>query len=209
MGLKMPSDEDILANKIFLNRASVRNKAKSWLDVSSGLPNEQASSSLSKTSQETAENDLSTLRASDELSGIGVATRGGEDDPSNRQLMSANDALRRKLLSRDAYKRYSVGKKPGTDASRPVTQKRELEEDDDYEEESKGRSVRKVAVLSSSKGIGQDADDSTSTKVKTPDLLIKKRPAGPNTYLDQLLMNRGQKRMQQQQKKAKKSDSND
>lgn len=209
MGLKMPSDEDILANKIFLNRASVRNKAKSWLNASSESGNEQASTSLSKTSQETVENDLSTIRASDELSGIGVATKKGGDDPSNRQLMSANDALRRKLLSRDAYKRYSAGKKPGADAPRPVPKKRELEEDDDYEEESKGKSVRKITVLSSSKDTGQDADGSTSTEVKTPDSLVKQRPPGPNTYLDQLLMNRGRKRMQQQQKKAKKSDSND
>lgn len=204
MGLKMPSEEDVLANKIFLNRASVRNKAKSWLNASSGVETEQTSSStLPKTDQSPVEDDLSTIRGSDELSGIGVVSKSAEDDPTNRQLMSANEALRRKLLSKQAYERYSEVKKSGTDKPRAAHKRIELDEDD-IEEEGKGKSIRQTVMESAAEDEDQTNDRTESTIIKTPEALIKKKKR-PSSYLDQLLADRKGR----QQKKAKKSDSND
>lgn len=204
MGLKMPSDEDVLANKIFLNRASVRNKAKSWLNASSGAEVEQSSlSSLSKSNEDIVLDDLSTIRASDELSGVGIVSKSGDDDPTNRQLMSANDALRRKLLSKQAYQRYNEGKKHGVDTARPAPRKRELD-DEDYEEAGKGKSIRQLATKPSVKDDGQEAEETAGTLPTVPKPSIKTRKR-PSSYLDQLLADRKGK----QQKKAKKSDNDD
>lgn len=205
MGLKMASEEDILASKIFLNRANVRSKAKSWLNTSSGgTEDRSAVSSSGGSNQDIAENDLSTLRASDELSGVGLAPKAGEDDPLNRQLMSANDALRRKLLSKEAYKRYGDNKERGADQSRTTIKRKQMVEDDYEEEEGKGKSVRHVVRNPSE---NQDSHDNDEGVVQPPIQIqtSSKNRKRPSSYLDQLLADRRGK----QQKKVKKSDSND
>lgn len=203
MGLKMPGDEEVLANKIFLNRAATRSKAKSWLSVSSGGEAEGTASFPSRSDDQVADDDLSTIQISDELSGVGMVSKAGQDDPSNRQLMSANEALRRKLLSKDAYKKYNDGKRGGLDASRPGSRKKEAVEDYE-EEEAKGKSIRQTQppIASNDDGSDQNTAEASVATVLKPVPRSKKRPS---TYLDELLAGRRSK----QQKKAKRSDSND
>lgn len=202
MGLKMPGDEEVLTNKIFLRRAGNRSKAKSWLNASIGAEIEQtAASQLSRTSHEAVGSDINTIDASDELSGIGLAPK-VEDDPLNRQLMSANEALRKKLLSKEAYKRYSEGRNPNVAVTQSRSKKREHVEESD-EEEEKGKSIQQVALIPPQEGNGQ-ADNSAGASL-APSKVSSKGKKRPNSYLDQLLADRKGK----QQKKAKKNDSDD
>lgn len=201
MGLKMPGDEEILTSKIFLNRANVRSKAKSWLKASTEEGTKEVTSTPgSKSEKGTVDDDLTSIVVSDELSGIGVPSKAGNDDPSNRQLMSANEVLRRKLLSKDAYKRYSEGRTNGAEASRPKAKKVEVE---DELREEKGKSSRK----GESGPQVPDAGTIVETKADTaaPAKPASKNKKRPSSYLDELLAGRQSK----QQKKAKRKADDD
>lgn len=196
----MHTEDEVLTNKIFLNRANIRSKAKSWLKGSTGEETEATSTSQSKTNDEAVDDEITAIVVGDELSGIGVPSKAGNDDPSNRQLMSANDALRRKLLSKDAYKKYSEGKANGAEKSRPRSQKVDLE---DEPQEGKGRSLRQGELSPQTTSTG--AVDDNKAAPFTASKPIPKNKKRPSSYLDQLLADRQNK----QQKKAKRKSDDD
>lgn len=149
-----------LTSKILLRHAANKSKAKSWLTASLGATSSPEAEENKRTalpvdpstssSSQQIDQDLANLRYDDENSGIGsVRTANDNDDfmSTNRQLSSANDALRRRLLSTDAYKKYANTRTqtqgqartgPGTSTSRLST-KKSFGDDDDEEEEIKGK----------------------------------------------------------------------
>lgn len=188
MDLQDSNDYDALSSKLSLARAGKKSKIHSW--ISSSLPQDQEST------VENAEDTPTALQGDDENSGLGAPQAAtGEDDPLNRQLQSSNEALRRKLLSKEAYKRYQQEAKTQPGVSKPRPRRAESKAEDDSDEETKGRSARKgngaqtVQVAegkSPSEGPSKSLDAAPISSSST-----KKRPA---SYLDQLLAERGKKK---------------
>lgn len=208
----MAEDDSALASKILLRHAVNKSKAKSWLIASLGSEEKSTSDGLEAAPQpQDSDGILRDVKYDDENAGIGsVKNSAGADDISNRQLMSANEALRRKLMSKDAYKKYSQGKKNGTTDLK--TGRRRAEDNSDDDQEVKGRSN-----LGSRKQ--QNGNTTTHSDTVTPSSMIDKTemPAQTNTpavtktrkrpgsYLDQVLA----KRQQKDNKKPKRQEKND
>ncbi|KAK5074936.1 hypothetical protein LTR64_001141 [Lithohypha guttulata] len=182
------NDDDALINKILLNRAGNQSKAKSWL--AAALP-EEAQDDQSQTDKD---EDLTEVRGDDDLSGVGAPKSNVEDDDIlNRQLLSANDALRRKLLSKEAYGKYQSSRKvrPNTAMAKSAVSKRTA--DSESEEEGKGRSrnnnqVKRTVEVSDTEANDLQRQGVSATTVPSRG---KKRPG---SYLDQLLAERGKKK---------------
>lgn len=185
------NDDDALINKILLNRAGNQSKAKSWL--AAALP-EEAQDDQSQTDKD---EDLTEVRGDDDLSGIGAPKSNVEDDDIlNRQLLSANDALRRKLLSKEAYGKYQSSRKvrPNTAMAKSAVSKRTA--DSESEEEGKGRSrnnnqVKRTVEVSDTEANDLQRQGVSATTATTVPSRGKKRPG---SYLDQLLAERGKKK---------------
>lgn len=182
----MADDQDALASKILLLRASNKSRARAWL--SSSLPANQ------KDEPET-QDDIPDIHGDNENSGIGVSKKDvGDDDFSNRQLLSANDALRKKLLSRDAYKRYQQGSKGQLEASKPMPKQAKKREDIESEDEGKGRSA-KGRKSQQKLQVGEVVNPpAVSAGPPTTSIAPSNNKKRPSSYLDQLLAERGRKK---------------
>jgi len=191
----MPDEEDGFASKILLMRAGNKSRAQSWLKASLGDETEETNGTVPSTREST--NDIfADLKANEEYSGIGVPRKqAGSDDLSDRQVLSANDALRKKLLSKDAYQRYRQGSTNRLDASKPMPKTEKRKVDDDSGDEEKGRSL--IARSKLPKGEGANDMGSGKTTAHLPDAplgLPHKSKKRPGSYLDQLLAERGKKK---------------
>ena len=196
MGLKMPDEDDGFASKILLMRAGNKCRAQSWLKASLGDEVEDLNSTTLCETENT--NDIfAELQASDEYSGLGVPNKqNGDDNITKRHVLIANDALRRKLLSKDAYQRYQQGSLNKLDASKPMprVEKRRLDDDDDDGEE-KGRSAvarPKMLKVADASDVGSGKPSPVLEGAVKP--LPSKAKKRPSTYLDQLLAERGRKK---------------
>lgn len=155
----MVEDHSIAEAKLLLRYGERRSKAKSWLtaalgsDPRDGDRNEDGND-IGNTADRTGEDDLAAqICVNDELSGIGVVKKTDDSDAgaNDRQLLTANEALRRRLLSRDGLKRYHERQRHGPVNSKPPTtstKRRKVESDDEDEVEAKGRA--KVATTNKS-----------------------------------------------------------
>lgn len=198
MGLKMPDEEDGFASKILLMRAGNKSRAQSWLKESLGDETEDQNSTGSSATEST--NDIfADLKANEECSGIGVPKKqAGDDDLENRRVLTANDTLRKKLLSKEAYRKYQQGSTNRLDASQPMPKTEKRRVDDDSGDEGKGRSL--VARSKFSKVEGANDMESGKTIVHlqgAPQVLPSKSKKRPGSYLDQLLAERGKKKTSQ------------
>lgn len=193
----MADNEDVFTSKILLKYAASRSKAKSWLVASLGPEEEQDAENAASSTHRTNEN-FTLTQGEDENAGVGVVKKAGESDNlSDRQLLSVNEALRKRLLSRDAYKNYKQGSKNELIASKPMPSKlRRKVEDEDSEEEGKGRSGRVNGVVQEAvpyeheNAEGAENTPLTRSSTKKPPSKGKKRPV---SYLDQVLAEREEK----------------
>ena len=188
-----------VASKILLMQAERKSKIRSWLSSSSDENGREAKQTGSDAD---AIDKISTFRADDENAGLGSRVKTtGEDDGSNRQLSSANDALCKKLLGRHAYKRYQDDERSGVKSMKPVRQVQADDPSDDEVAEIKGHSKFNVqqppSVAKDNLSTRSVVEGSMSTSVSQP--LSKKRPG---RYLDQLLADRGRKKKQKAATKA-------
>ncbi|KAJ9664585.1 hypothetical protein H2198_000236 [Neophaeococcomyces mojaviensis] len=203
----MADDDGILTSQILLRHATSRSKAKSWLAASLGAE-EGINLSSAASSALKPDEDLALLQGDDENAGVGVVKKAGEsDDLSHRQLLSANEALRKRLLSKDAYKKYTQESKNGMHAPKPMPSKvTKNMEDDDGEEESKGRPNRasrasQKKVVSDERGTVETTENATTSTASNinPPFKGKKRPG---SYLDQVLAEREKKSRRKANAKA-------
>jgi len=190
MGLEMPEEEDGFASRILLMRAGNKSRAQSWLKASLGEDKEAQDGTISSPTED-AVDVIVNLQGNGENSGVGAPKKQTEDDIGlDRQALSANEALRKKLLSKEAYQRYQQGKGNKLDASKPMPKLAKNKGQDGSDEEEKGRSGvvgRKQSSVGDS-GSGTAQGDGAHHKVL---LSSKKRPG---SYLDQLLAERGKKK---------------
>ncbi|KAK5087701.1 hypothetical protein LTR70_006970 [Exophiala xenobiotica] len=189
----MPDEEDGFASKILLMRAGNKSRAQSWLKASLGEETEEQTDTATSATEST--NDVfADLKANEEYSGIGLPKKQiGDDDLGNRQLLTANDALRKKLLSKEAYQRYQQGSPNRLDASKPMPKTEKRRMDDDSGDEEKGRSL--VARPKFSKVEGANDTEYGGA----PQVLPSKSRKRPGSYLDQLLAERGKKKKSKSQ----------
>jgi len=187
----MADNEDVFTSKILLKHAASKSKAKSWLAASLGPEEEQDAVNGASSTHRTDE-DFTLTQGEDENAGVGVVKNTGESDNLlDRQLLSANEALRKRLLSRDAYKNYKQGRKNELVASKPMPSKvRRKAEDDDSEEEGKGRSGRVSGVVQHKNT--ETTEDTPLRKSSTEDIPSKGKKR-PGSYLDQVLAEREKK----------------
>ena len=185
----MAEDHSALASKILLMRAGNQSKAKSWLSAS--LPVDE---NKSLESQDPVD-DLTGV-VDDDNAGIGAPRKDIKDDDfSNRQLLSANDALRKKLLSKDAYSRFKEGRKVGLEASKPMPRKVIRDVDDESEEEGKGRLGKGLKTKQKmAASVEAEVSEVSSPAVNAPATSIPSKKKRPASYLDQLLAERSKKK---------------
>lgn len=207
VGLKMPDEDDGFASKILLMRAGNKSKAQSWLKASLGDDSERPEDNLTSATEDT-NNVFADLQGNEEIAGIGAPKKQtGDDDGMDRKVLSANDALRKKLLSREAYQRYQQGGLSRLDASKPMPKVERSKVEDDSDEEEKGRSAitkskQSKAGRASDSGPGSGPGKITPQSEAVHQNLPSKSKKRPGSYLDQLLAERGKKKKSKSESKG-------
>lgn len=195
MGLKMPDEEDGFASKILLMRAGNKSRAQSWLKTSLGEdPGVRDDTASSVT--ETTTDIFADLQGNEENAGVGTPKKQNEDvDHPDKQVLSANDALRKKLLGRDAYQRYQQRSVNKMDASKPMPKTRKKIVDDESGDEEEGRSRVAKSKLADVESTSFTESSGTASRSRGANQKVasnlRKRPG---SYLDQLLAERGKKK---------------
>lgn len=196
-------NDNIAEAKLLLRYGERRSKAKAWLTAALGSDpadgdRHSDNNDLVNTPGPVKDDEITPeIYVSDELSGIGVVKKpsSGDDSLNDRQLSSANEALRRRLLGKDGLKRYADRQKQGSASSKPATtstKRRKNESDDEDEVEGKGRA--KAVTTKDSPLVGHRSSEASE---------VNNGQRRPGRYLDEILAGR-QTKTKQKKPPAKK-----
>ena len=120
-------DDESLSAKILLMQASNRSRIKSWMKTTQEINDNEI--------DEQVEQAFKDIKASNENVGIGFDLSNDLNDEVD-DLTRANEALRRKFLSKDALKRHQQSQSSAQLASKPMPKQQKIEFSDDSEPET-------------------------------------------------------------------------
>ena len=170
-------DDESLSAKILLMQASNRSRIKSWMKTTQEINDNEI--------DEQAEQAFKDIKASNENVGIGFDLSNDLNDEVD-DLTRANEALRRKFLSKDALKRHQQSQSSAQLASKPMPKQQKIELSDDSEPETKGTSRKKKPTMK--------PDNKAERSPEVNDIpVISKSKKRPGSYMDQLLADRRKK----------------
>lgn len=179
--LGMAEDDTALIGRILLRTGGSRSSVKRLMPV-------EADNKAEDQYEQTEGDRLGDLTVGDDLTGIGVLKQSAEVEDIDRQSQNINEALRKKLMSKEAYSRLNSTKNPSLAVANPMSKQARDEMDSDSERERKGKSNKQKQYREISASGMKEAVTAGST---TASIKSKKR-AG--SYLDQLLAERNMKK---------------
>lgn len=172
----MADDDAALMSRILLQKAGNRRSIKSFMPAKI----EDDADSY----EEVEDEKLEDIQGGNDLTGVGVTIKVTEDENPDRQMLSTNDALRRKLLSSEAYKKFNNTKKHQFVAAKPMPRPVTQEINSDSDGEKKGKATK----------IKQKGEVADSHRNEDPAVIPSKPKKRAGSYLDQLLAERGKKK---------------